>query len=100
MKLICEAAPSTGIPGDSLLLLFTKSAWLTKRAIFAQIRRQMLGCFEDIAGVLVKGPEFFDVKGAWPPRHAGLTVSGRRRRRKRGIRVGGWCGSSAFLLGA
>jgi hypothetical protein len=34
MKLICEAAKESGLPGDSLLLLFTKSAWLTKRAIF------------------------------------------------------------------
>lgn len=36
MKLICEAADSSGLPGDSLLLLFTKSAWLTKRSVFSK----------------------------------------------------------------
>ncbi len=66
MKLICEAADSSGLPGDSLLLLFTKSAWLTKRSIFSKIRSEMLGSFEDVGGMLVNGREFFDIKGAWP----------------------------------
>ncbi|MBT2185548.1 hypothetical protein [Sphingobium nicotianae] len=66
MKLICEAARSSGLPGDSLLLLFTKSAWLTNRAIFRQIRREIAGVFEDVAGVLVDGSQFFDVQGKWP----------------------------------
>lgn len=66
MKLICAAARSNGLPEDSLLLLFTKSAWLTRRAIFEQIRTQMLESFEDVAGILVTSNEFFDVKGAWP----------------------------------
>ena len=66
MKLICEAASESGLPGDSLLLLFTKSAWLTRRAIFERIRSEILGDFEDVAGVLVNGSEFFDIKGNWP----------------------------------
>jgi hypothetical protein len=66
MKLICESARSSGLPGDSLLLIFTKSAWLTKRSIFRQLRSQILSAFEDVAGVLVNGREFFDVKGSWP----------------------------------
>lgn len=66
MKLICDVAKSSGLPGDSLLLLFTKSAWLTKRSIFADIRAQMLSVFEDVTGILIDGSEFFDVKGRWP----------------------------------
>ena len=66
MKLICEAARESGLPGDSLLLLFTKSAWLTKRAIFEGIRNHILGSFEHVAGALVDGSEFFDVAGRWP----------------------------------
>ena len=66
MKLICEAARSSGLPGESLLLLFTKSAWLTNRNIFRQIRREMASVFEDVAGFLVDGSEFFAVRGKWP----------------------------------
>jgi hypothetical protein len=66
MKLICEAAKDSGLPGDSLLLLFTKSAWLTKRPIFQDIRSQILGSFEHVAGALVQANEFFDIKGSWP----------------------------------
>jgi hypothetical protein len=66
MKLICEAARSNGLPDNSLLLIFTKSAWLTRRAIFSDIRAHMLEAFEDVTGILVKGDEFFDVKGSWP----------------------------------
>lgn len=66
MKLICDAALSNGFPEDSLLLVFTKSAWLTNRAIFARIRAEMLEAFEDVMGVLVDSSEFFDVKGKWP----------------------------------
>src|SRR6266849_3670427 len=53
MKRICEAARSNGFPEDSLLLLFTKSGWLTRRAIFTSIRAYMLEAFEDVAGILV-----------------------------------------------
>jgi len=66
MKHICDAARSNGFPEESLLLLFTKSAWLTRRTIFASIRAQMLETFDDVAGILVNGAEFFDVKGTWP----------------------------------
>jgi hypothetical protein len=66
MKLICEAAKESGLPGDSLLLLFTKSTWLTKRPVFQDIRSQILGSFEHVAGALVQANEFFDVRGSWP----------------------------------
>jgi hypothetical protein len=66
MKLMCEAALSSGLPGESLLLLFTKSAWLTQRSVFSNLRSAMLGSFKDELGVLVNGEEFFDVKGKWP----------------------------------
>jgi hypothetical protein len=66
MKLICESAEASRLPGDSLLLLFTKSAWLTKRAVFEKLRANLLGVFEDVAGILINGKEFFDVKGTWP----------------------------------
>jgi hypothetical protein len=66
MKLISEAAEDSGLPGDSLLLLFTKSAWLTKRAIFEKIRSEILGSFDNLGGMLVDGREFFQIKGSWP----------------------------------
>lgn len=66
MKLICQAAHDSGLPGDSLLLLFTKAAWLTNRTIFQNLRREMLGAFEDVAGVIVNSKEFFDVSGSFP----------------------------------
>jgi hypothetical protein len=66
MKLICDAARSNGLPDNSLLLIFTKSAWLTRRAIFSDVRAHMLEAFDDVTGILVKGDEFFDVKGSWP----------------------------------
>lgn len=66
MKLICEAARSSGLPDESRLLLFTKSAWLTKRKVFSSIRARMFQSFECLDGILVNGAEFFDVKGRWP----------------------------------
>ncbi len=66
MKLVCEAAESSGLPGDSRLLLFTKSAWLTRRSTFDGIRTSILGSFQDSGGILVNGKEFFDVRGTWP----------------------------------
>jgi hypothetical protein len=82
MKLICEAARSSGLPDNSYLLLFTKSSWLTKRAVFAEIRANMLEAFDDVAGILVDGSEFFDVKGRWP---VAFTVWKYRARGKKGI---------------
>ncbi|WP_028863615.1 hypothetical protein [Psychromonas aquimarina] len=66
MKLICQAAKDGGLPGESLLFLFTKSAWLTNRPVFKNIRNEILGSFEDVSGVLIDGKEFFDVKGRFP----------------------------------
>jgi len=66
MKLICQAATESGIPGESLLLLFTKSSWLTNRTNFRSIRTAMLSCFEDVGGILVNSKEFFDVSGSFP----------------------------------
>ena len=66
MKLICDAAKDSGLPGESLLLLFTKSTWFTKRPIFQNIRSHILGSFEHLAGILFRADEFFDVKGSWP----------------------------------
>jgi hypothetical protein len=66
MKLICDAAESNGIPDDSLLMVFTKPVWMTRRPMFGPIRTQMLGSFENIAGILITSNEFFDVKSRWP----------------------------------
>lgn len=66
MKRVCEVAAESGLPGESLLLLFTKSAWLTRRAIFSSIRQEILSSFEEVDGLLLNGAEFFDIKGQWP----------------------------------
>ena len=66
MKLICEAAKDSGLPGNSLLLLFTKAAWMTKRPVFENIRREIVGAFQDVGGLIVNGKEFFDVSGKFP----------------------------------
>lgn len=66
MKRVCEVAADGGLPGESLLLLFTKSAWLTRRSIFSAIRREILSSFEEVDGLLLNGAEFFDIKGKWP----------------------------------
>ncbi len=68
MKLICDhaAQPDSGLPSDSRLLLFTKSAWLTNRQTFETLRNAMFSSFEFMEGVLVNGREFFDIKGKFP----------------------------------
>lgn len=66
MQRICERAKDSGLPGDSLLLLFTKAAWLTKRPVFEEIRRNICSSFESVGGMLVNSKEFFDVKGKFP----------------------------------
>lgn len=66
MKLICQSAADSGLPDGSILILFTKAAWLTRRLVFKQIRREILGAFENVHGVLIDGSEFFDVKGKFP----------------------------------
>lgn len=66
MKQICRAAEDSGLPGESLLLIFTKVGWMTDRAIFQKIRSEILSSFELERGVMVSGREFFDVSGAFP----------------------------------
>jgi hypothetical protein len=66
MQLICDAAVESGLPEDSVLLLFTKMSWLTDRPVFAELRRRILGSFEDLGGLIVNGREFFDLKGTFP----------------------------------
>lgn len=66
MKLICDQAEQSGFPDESVLLLFTQTAWLTKRPIYSKIRQEIFGSFEDIGGILVNAKEFFDVKGSFP----------------------------------
>ncbi|MDL1870702.1 hypothetical protein FBR05_00690 [Deltaproteobacteria bacterium PRO3] len=66
MKQICKIAEESGLPGDSLLLVFTKAAWMTKRPIFQKLRGEVLASFKDIDGILINGKEFFDVKGKFP----------------------------------
>jgi hypothetical protein len=66
MKLICSQAEQSGFPDESVLLLFTQTAWLTKRPIYSKIRKEIFGSFEDMGGILVNAKEFFDVKGSFP----------------------------------
>ena len=66
MRLICKIAKDNGLPENSILLLFTKTAWLTQRDSFREIRREMLSVFEDVNGFIVNGKEFFDVRGKFP----------------------------------
>jgi hypothetical protein len=66
MKLICAEAEDKGLPGNSMLLLFTKSAWLTQRPDYQKIRTEIFGSFEDLGGFIVPSLEFFDVKGQFP----------------------------------
>lgn len=66
MKLICEQAEDTGFPGKSVLLLFTKAAWLHQRQVLEQIRREILGSFNFVDGFLVNSKEFFKVKVEFP----------------------------------
>lgn len=65
MKMICEVAEDIGLPRGSLLLVFTKSAWLMKRPVLENIRREIVGEFKDLGGLLVRGSEFFEV-GKFP----------------------------------
>lgn len=66
MKQIAQVAKDTGVPGKSLILVFTKAAWLTDRPVFSQVRAAILGSFEDLGGLLVSSREFFDVQGEFP----------------------------------
>ncbi|MGE0614393.1 MAG: hypothetical protein AB7P04_02030, partial [Bacteriovoracia bacterium] len=66
MKLICDYAGDSGLPEDSLLLLFTQTSWLTQRPLVQKIRQELFGSFEDIGGFLINGAEFFEGVGKFP----------------------------------
>ncbi len=66
MKLICDEAKDSGFPEKSILMLFTKSTWLTQREDFQQIRREMRAAFNFEKGFLVNSKEFFNVKSEFP----------------------------------
>lgn len=66
MKLACDAARARGWPPGAVLVLFTKSAWLTGRPAFRALRRAMTRDFDLLAGVMVDASEFFEVSGRFP----------------------------------
>lgn len=66
MSAICREAVDSGLPDNSVLMVFTKPGWLTDRPMFAQLRQFMLGQFEDCGGFIVNGKQFFDVRGKFP----------------------------------
>lgn len=66
MKNICAAAEDSGLPGNSLLLIFSPLSWLTNRPRFSQIRKEILSEFRDIGGLIVNSKAFFDVRGKFP----------------------------------
>lgn len=66
MKRIAEEAEDSGLPGETLLLLFTGTAWLSQRPVYEKIRSEIFGNFEDISGFMVTSNEFFDVNGKFP----------------------------------
>lgn len=66
MKLICDHAAKSNLPDNSVLLLFTKSGWLTNRLTFDSLRRAIFKSFDFVDGILVNGKEFFDIKGKFP----------------------------------
>ncbi len=65
MKLICDQAKESGLPEESVLLLFTETSWLN-RPMFLKIRREIASTFQDVGGVMVNAKEFFDVSGKFP----------------------------------
>jgi hypothetical protein len=65
MKLVCDAAEDKGLPGDSLVLVFTKVGWLTQREVLTVVQQKFLESFEPISGLIVNGSEFFDI-GRFP----------------------------------
>ncbi|CZG74049.1 Uncharacterised protein [Legionella pneumophila] len=66
MKLICDQAVESGLPGDTKLLLFTKSTWLTNRKSFSKLKQTIFNSFGYMGGALFDGKEFFDLKGKFP----------------------------------
>ncbi len=66
MKLIAESAVESGLPGQTMLLLFTGIPWLTSRPVHQRLRSEVLKSFVDLGGVMVNSQEFFDVPGKFP----------------------------------
>lgn len=66
MKRIAEVAEDSGLPGETLLLLFTGTAWLSQRPVYEKIRSEIFGNFEDVSGFMIASNEFFDVSGKFP----------------------------------
>jgi hypothetical protein len=67
MKLICDQATSHNLPGNSLLLLFTKTPWLTNRPSFQKLRNMMMSSFDFDRGFMINGKEFFEgLTGKFP----------------------------------
>jgi hypothetical protein len=66
MKLVCDAAAASNLPGDSLLLVFTKLGWLANRDVLGKVKEYLFESLEPLGGLMVDGREFFDVKGAFP----------------------------------
>lgn len=66
MSIMCKEAMDSGLPGESVLLVFSKAAWLTERTMFRQLRQSILHQFKDCVGFLVNSKQFFDVKGRFP----------------------------------
>lgn len=67
MKLICDHAKENGFKDQSLLLLFTKTGWLTDRPSFARLKKTMITSFDFQEGFIVNGKEFFGgVTGKFP----------------------------------
>ena len=68
MRLICKIAKEKGLPENSLLLLFTSTAWLTEKdnSEKNKIKKEILNVFEDVDGFIVNSKEFFDVTGKFP----------------------------------
>ena len=66
MKLVCDAAEDSGLPGDSLLLVFSKLGWLTDREVLSQAKRRLMGNFDPAGGIIFNSKQFFDVAGEYP----------------------------------
>ena len=63
---ICRLAEDHQIPPNSVVLLFTQTAWLTGKSSYKQIKSYFLKYFVEKMGFIVNSSEFFDVNKKWP----------------------------------
>lgn len=63
---ICRLAEENELPDKSVVLLFTKSVWLTDKPSYRGISAHFLKTFQEKMGFIVDSREFFDVKQSWP----------------------------------